>query len=40
MKTFVFASSMPITSGKAVAGVTLPATLSQGSYGVVAIAVG
>ena len=40
VKTYVFAASMPITSGKTVANVTLPATLSQGSYGVFAIAAG
>jgi hypothetical protein len=40
VKTFVFAISMQITSGKTVASVTLPATLSQGSCGVFALAAG
>jgi hypothetical protein len=40
VKTFVFATSMQITSGKTVASVTLRATLSQGSCGVFALAAG
>jgi predicted alpha-1,2-mannosidase len=40
VKTFVFAAHVPITSGKTVASVTLPPSLSQGSYGVFAIAAG
>jgi predicted alpha-1,2-mannosidase len=38
VKTYVFAASVPIDSGKTVAGVKLPASLSQGSIGVFSIA--
>jgi hypothetical protein len=40
VKTYVFAASVPITSGKTVASVTLPSSLSTGAIGVFAIAAG
>jgi predicted alpha-1,2-mannosidase len=40
VKTYVFAASIPITSGKTVASVTLPSSLSQGAIGVFAISAG
>jgi predicted alpha-1,2-mannosidase len=40
VKTYVFAANVPITSGKTVASVTLPPSLSQGAIGVFAIAAG
>ncbi|MGI5227759.1 GH92 family glycosyl hydrolase [Actinoallomurus sp. CA-142502] len=40
VKTYVFAQTIPISSGKTVASVTLPPSLSQGSIGVFAIAAG
>ncbi|MDN3351330.1 GH92 family glycosyl hydrolase [Actinomadura sp. DC4] len=40
VKTYVFAETIPITSGKTVTSVTLPPSLSQGAIGVFAIAAG
>jgi hypothetical protein len=40
VKTYVFAETIPITSGKTVASVTLPSSLSQGAIGVFAITAG
>ena len=40
INTYVFAATVPITSGKTVASVTLPATLSTGSIGLFAISAG
>ncbi|MCW2864097.1 MAG: hypothetical protein JWP48_5805, partial [Actinoallomurus sp.] len=40
VKTYVFAASVPITSGKTGASVTLPSSLSTGAIGVFAIAAG
>ena len=40
VKTYVFAATLPLTSGKTVASVTLPSSLTEGSIGVFAIAAG
>ncbi len=40
VKTYIFAETVPLDTGKTVASVTLPATLSQGSIGVFAINAG
>jgi hypothetical protein len=40
VKTYVFAQTIPISSGKTVASVTLPSSLSQGSIGIFAITAG
>jgi predicted alpha-1,2-mannosidase len=38
--TYVFAETIPVTSGKTVAGITLPATLDTGSIGIFSISAG
>jgi hypothetical protein len=40
VKTYVFAATLPLTSGKTVASVTLPSSLTEGSIGVFSIAAG
>jgi hypothetical protein len=40
VKTYVFAQTIPVTSGKTIASVTLPPSVSQGSIGIFAIAAG
>lgn len=40
VKTYVFAKTLPLTSGKTVKSVTLPSSLSQGTIGIFAIAAG
>ena len=40
VKTYVFAETLPLTGGKTVRSVTLPASLSRGSIGIFAIGAG
>ena len=40
VKTYVFAQTLPISSGKTVQSVTLPSSLSRGAIGIFAIAAG
>jgi hypothetical protein len=40
VKTYVFAQTLPLTSGKTIKSVTLPSSLSQGAIGIFAIAAG